>query len=122
MRFVTIFKVSPCVISSKPRSFPKPLPIKAKTSQKLPKIVKIPGRTPEEIVGFPVHELRSELAHFLFHFPHFGVESLPDITEFGVYHAEVSHFDGNVTVEGHLGPLSITIFNTNHSAHGTSLD
>lgn len=62
----------------------------------------IPGGAPEKVVGLPVHELRSELAHLLFHFPHFRVEPLPDVAEFSVDHAEVAQFDGDVSFDGHF--------------------
>lgn len=79
----------------------------------------VPGGASEKVVGFSVHEFRSEFAHLFFHFPHFGIESLPNITEFAVNHAEVTKFNGNISVDGHFGSKFHTIFKTQITSRTT---
>lgn len=81
------------------------------------KISSVPGGASEKVVRLSVHEFRSEFAHLLFHFPHLCVEPLPDVAEFSVNHAEVTKFDGNISVDGHFGSKFVTIFNTQITSH-----
>lgn len=56
----------------------------------------LPGGLLEEVVLFSVNQLRAELGHLVLHLPHLRVESLPDVREFAVDDAEVTHLDRNV--------------------------
>lgn len=93
--FIMLISILPLTISLNQSVFDSilvfPLPI-------------LPGSRSEEVLRFPIHQFRPKSAHFLFHLPHLGVESLPDIAEFGVYDAEVAQFNGNITPDsfGHL--------------------
>lgn len=50
-------------------------------------------------VGLSVHEFGTELGHLVFHLSHFSVETLADVAEFGIDHAEIAQFDRDVSLD-----------------------
>lgn len=59
----------------------------------------IPGSTLKEVVAFAIHQLASESWHLVLHLSHLGVEAFPYVGKFGVYYAEVTELDRNITLD-----------------------
>ena len=61
-------------------------------------------------IGLTIHQFMSKFGHFLFHFSHFGVETLPNRGEFGINDTEVTQFDWNIFLAGHYKSLKFVLF------------
>lgn len=59
----------------------------------------IPGSTLKEVVAFAIHQFASESWHLVLHLSHLGVEAFPYVGKFGVYYAEVTQLDRNITLD-----------------------
>lgn len=59
----------------------------------------IPGSTLKEVVAFAIHQFASESWHLVLHLSHLGVEAFPYVGKFGVYYAEVTELDRNITLD-----------------------